>query len=228
MSLRLLTLLFAVQLFLTNGNRLPQRKQAFSNDDKRIELMLSFPYRGGKQVGEDQDFSFYAKVVIKNNTDTVASFYEDWNMWGYLILPFQVHTTKGIDTLHKKMRDWPKNFPSFQVLFPGDSLVLNYALGYTKHQSSVFEGYLPQPRNGLLGIKAIYQLDSALHAGTDIIITSKIKYRYKREEEPLLSRKDAESRKRTNQRIIIDSLPIPIDARRTFPLVKLESAEYRF
>jgi hypothetical protein len=83
MSLRLLTLLFAVQLFLTNGNRLPQRKQAFSNDDKRIELMLSFPYRGGKQVGEDQDFSFYAKVVIKNNTDTVASFYEDWNMWGY-------------------------------------------------------------------------------------------------------------------------------------------------
>lgn len=221
--------LFAVQLFFTNGNRLLHQRQDFLKDEKRVELLLSFPYSGGKPVDKEQDFSFYAKVVIKNNTDAIASFYEDWNMWGYFNIAFQVRSTRGIDTLYKKMRNWDKNFPSYEALFPGDSMVMYFHLRDTKYESSPFEGYLPMPEKGLLGIKAIYKLDSALHADTEPFGDS-IKYRYKREEEPLVLRKDVSFGRRRSGRgpIIIDSLQTPIEAKKTFPLVKFESPEVRF
>lgn len=222
--------MLAGQLFFTNSNQLLHQKKGFLKDDKRVELSLSFPYRDGKQVDKDQDFSFYAKVVIKNNTDTVASFYEDWNMWGYFNITFQIHSTKGIDTLHKKMRDWDKNFPSYQTLFPGDSMVLFFQLRDTRYQNSPFKGYLPEQGQGLLGIKAIYQLQNpAMHAEISLRPDS-IQYRYKKEEEPLVFRKVTWGRRRGYRKepVIIDSLSIPIEAKRTFPLVKLESQEVRF
>jgi hypothetical protein len=189
---------------------------------KKIEVKLSFPYRGQTFIA-CHDLSLFARVVIVNHTDTVASFYEDWNMWGYFNIAFEIRTDKGVDTILKRGRNWPKNFPSFVSLFPNDSLVLSYNLLNSDCQQSVFTGSVPSPKHGLKGIKAIYQLDSSLHALANV--DNEIKHKY---HEPKLPLRREVSRGQRKQQLIVDSLKTPIEAKRTFPMVKLASEEYRF
>ena len=195
---------------------------------KNIELHLRFPSGMNGNTEGTGLTTLQAKVIIKNNTDTVASFYEDWNAWGYFNLSFQVRSRSGIDTLTKRIVDFNRNFPSYKVLFPGDSMVLTYNLPYQFHNSK-FQSLLPKNMKELLSIKAIYQLDSSLHANSPIGGDS-IKYKYKLAKEPSAGSSIYGKRlgKRNTRRQIVDSLLSPVETKRTFPLVKIESDEYKF
>ena len=181
--------------------------------EKNIEIQIVFP---DKQMQSESSSCLNLRVLIINHTDTVASFFEDWNSWGYFNLSFQVTTTNLTYTLHKRDRDWPKNFPSFKTLFPGDTISFTYSLEYDYCTSSQFAGTISRTNNQATKIKVVYQLLKTTldHAN----LTGDIKYKtiYKR----------SGNSRRGGSSIIVDSLKNAVEVNRTFPLSKMESIEY--
>lgn len=155
-------------------------------------------------------------VLIINHTDTVASFFEDWNSWGYFNLSFQVTTIDTTYDVYKKSRDWPKNFPSFKTLFSGDTMSLTYALDYGSCNSSQFAGTISRISEQPIKIKAVYQLPKETLEDADL--KGEIKYKS--------IWKNSGNSRYSGSWIIVDSLKNPVEVNRTFPLSKLESKEY--
>jgi hypothetical protein len=145
------------------------------------------------------------KILIKNNTDTAASFFEDWNMWGWFNIRLEIKTADTTYILEKKDRDWDKNFPSYETLFPGDSLELKYLLSFGTCDSSQFNNILYKPTS----IRAIYRLGKEVLESAEL--KGEIKYKYHYIPDHL---------------IIIDSLKNPVEINRTFPTTEFRSKEY--
>jgi hypothetical protein len=126
--------------------------------EKKITLTMELKDPGKKQQSWD------IKVVIKNNTDTLASFYQDWNMWGSDAIRFEMTFPNKTDTLFFT-GDWlNKNFPSSEMLFPGDSMVFTYKMIKCQQNWASNCFYNLQEKN-IRGakIRAIYQLNSKRH-----------------------------------------------------------------
>lgn len=68
-------------------------------------------------------------VIIRNQTDSVICFYEDWNSWGYFNIKFQIETADSTYMIMRiKRGGWWKNFPSIHKINPNQSLVFHYEL----------------------------------------------------------------------------------------------------
>ncbi|MEO6611225.1 MAG: hypothetical protein ABIT05_03800 [Chitinophagaceae bacterium] len=101
-------------------------------------------------------------IEIINTSDSIASFYEDWNLWGHFNVSFKVYTQDSVYLIYRKMKDFDKNFPSYVVLDIGDTLKLGYSLFYKSSGDFI---NLPQNKP-IKSIQAFYQLDSCLHKET--------------------------------------------------------------
>jgi hypothetical protein len=135
---------------------------------KKIQLTLQLLKIGDSSIiisGPTDDPDPNIKIVIKNNTDTCATFYEAWNSWGHDA--FQLEITKG-DTVFILFRDSgcdpTKNYPSAVMLFPGDSLIFYLKVRHCfKGICSCFltTRGIKFPTDNLLGskIRAIYQVN---------------------------------------------------------------------
>ncbi|MEQ1676796.1 MAG: hypothetical protein ABL876_08850 [Chitinophagaceae bacterium] len=147
----------------------------------------------------------------------MASFFDDWNSWGYYNIHFEVKTSDSTYFIYKKKKDWPRNYPSFSTLFPGDSLSLSFTLSCGHCADSPFSGMIDRTTDHPIRIKALYQQskDALIYAN----LTGDIKYKkiYKRSED---------FRQRKGSWITVDSLKTAVEVNRTFPLSRLESKEY--
>ena len=114
--------------------------------------------KSGCKYNYDSSFS----VIIKNNTDSMTSFYEDWNMWGYYNIHFEIIVHGKIEYFTKReKRGWDKNFPFYSALKPGDSMIINY----TKDCSCQWSEFpcLTEKNYDSAKIKVVYQLDKETH-----------------------------------------------------------------
>jgi hypothetical protein len=181
--------------------------------EKIVELQILFP--NGKM--ETTSGCLKVQVLFINHTDTVTSFFEDWNSFGYFNIHFELKTANKSFFLEKGVKQWDKNFPSYKALFPGDTMVLTYSLNHDLCYLSEFSGIIPLPSAGSSTIRAIYQLSR--ETLEEAHLQGEIKYKsiYKR----LGTRNRGEG-----ERIIVDSLKYPVEINRTFPLTELQSKTY--
>ncbi len=70
--------------------------------EKNLEVQIIFPDKG-KRLQPSPCLNI--NVLIINHTDTVASFFEDWNLWGDFNIYLQIRTNDTIYILYKKNRD---------------------------------------------------------------------------------------------------------------------------
>ncbi len=196
--------------------------ETFSSTTKNIEIQLVIPDEA-KQI--ESTHCLNLKVLIINHTDTIASFFEDWNSWGYFNISLEVKSKDSIYRLYKNDRDWPKNFPSFKSLFPGDTLTLNFMQeinGCPFPQLSDLVNANLSPSDS---IKVIYHLKQATLEDAKRIgwadPTFLIKYKYKKVKN--ISRRTRDP----NDWIIIDSIDKGVPIYQTFPLARLESNYYK-
>lgn len=177
--------------------------------EKNIEIQIASIQRNLKNKA-----CLDTKVLILNNTDTIASFFDDWNSWGWYNINFKI---KSIDTtyyLNKKDRDWPKNYPSYKTLFPGDTMKLDYLLSYDSCFSAEFDNLLSIRLNNPVSIQVFYRLNKNRLSGSTLL-------------DSLIGHHFIYTRiNKKGQSVIIDSLKPPIHAIRTFPTTQLESKEY--
>src|SRR5690349_14953516 len=119
-------ILILCSLFILSGFIFPPEIKRISiNPSNKVDFRLYFPFIG-KKFPKCKDSSLLARIVINNNSDTLVSFYEDWNLWGYYNISFEIRTTCGTYTIQKiEKMAWDKNYPSYKTIFPGDSLILN-------------------------------------------------------------------------------------------------------
>ena len=109
------------------------------------------------------------RVVIRNETDTLASFYEDWNSWGFDAISFELTKNDTVITLHRGGGCWDKNYPSSIMLFPGDSMVSYYKIIECTQETCHCFYNMPKgtsfPKENLKGVKilAIYQMNLENH-----------------------------------------------------------------
>jgi hypothetical protein len=190
--------------------------------EKNIEIQLVIPDKS-KQIASAPCLDI--QLLIINHTDTVASFFEDWNSWGYFNIYFEVKVDDSIYRINKRQRDWPKNFPSFKVLFPGDTLKLSFDKKLPYCDFYQFSNLIQPSNNSNTSIRAIYQLDSlTLFDAHDLSYfdsSKMIKYKYK------WIPKHASSRKGDGEWKIVDSLFNPVPLMQTFVLSRMQSIEYK-
>ena len=106
-----------------------------------------------------------AHVIIYNNTDSTHYFYEDWNSYGYYNISFEIKTKDSIYEVIKPNKIWYRNFKSYFVLNPNESIVFPYLLVDTSctnllHRNRIFEnGWIGfPPISDTVEIRAVYQL----------------------------------------------------------------------
>ncbi len=92
-----------------------------------LQLKISIP-NVLKRPLTSSDSIYQVDITLINRTDGIASFYEDWNMWGYYNMRFVLYSNLKTDTIHRYDKMWDKNFPTFIALLPGDSMMFHYNL----------------------------------------------------------------------------------------------------
>ena len=151
---------FIPLLFLMQVQENTSNKKSVTNQKGEIEIRISDTNSKKTRCNNNYDSTF--SVIIKNNTDSIASFYEDWNMWGYYNLYFKINLKEDTIYFTKKQKEgWDKNFPSYYALNPGDSMIIDY----TKDCSCKWSEFrcLPAGNYESVKIKAIYELQKGLH-----------------------------------------------------------------
>ncbi|RYY88487.1 MAG: hypothetical protein EOO15_08965 [Chitinophagaceae bacterium] len=137
---------------------------AVAAQPKQIELRLSFP-----RATDTTSFSVACKddrpdirIVLFNGTDSVASFFEDGNSWGFHSLYFELETPDTMYLLSRFRSGFGKGAPALRVLFPGDSLVFSCDLRGRACKGK--QGFENIPMGRILDevrIRAIYQLNAS-------------------------------------------------------------------
>lgn len=151
---------FLVFLIFVSGGNLYSQKIAKQLNAKEITLTLSFPKSNVENVVSThcEDSTMDVIVVIKNQTDTVASFYQDWNSWGFYNTNFEIIAGDSVYNLSRITAGWDKNIPSYHILSPGDSLILQYNI--EGENCNPFRFFFGMPKISLASakVRAIYQL----------------------------------------------------------------------
>jgi hypothetical protein len=206
--MKLIYLLLGLFLNQTAWNSRPALQVNKPGKNIDIEILIT-----KDEKGERSKPCLSGQVLLINHTDTAASFFEDWNSWGYYNLRFKVTTGDSSYFIFKKDRDWPKNVPTFKTLFPGDSMSLSFSIAYDYCPDAKFS----KPANVVFvpttTICAVYQQSE--EALKDAGLKGEVKY--KKVYKATGNRRDG------NSWIVIDSLKRPVEINRTFTLTKLES-----
>jgi hypothetical protein len=108
-----------------------------------------------------QDTVRYMVLKLKNNSDSAANFYEEWNMWGWYNFYFEILSSRDtIKIFRKYQRAWDKNYPAFTTLKKGD-----FKLCYITRDTSDYGFYpIPEKFNGLSKLRFVHQLEMITHS----------------------------------------------------------------
>lgn len=82
-----------------------------------------------KDLTDSTTYPIKSKIIflakITNNSKDTLCFYEEWNSWGFGNLDFDLKTVFGLHVkIHRISKGWDKNFPSYYLLKPNQSVVI--------------------------------------------------------------------------------------------------------
>ena len=95
-------------------------------NEKSVNLFVS-PMKGlprPQNVSRGQSLDPDLKLVILNNTDTTATFYKTWNVWGDNAIRLELTIKDSVFTLYYSSFCSSNNFPDAETLRPGDSMIV--------------------------------------------------------------------------------------------------------
>ncbi len=96
--------------------------------DDGVSIELSMPYGDSlRWLGICWDKN-PVDVIIRNHSDSMIYFYEDWNSWGYYNFKFKIETKDSIYLITRTNHSWWRNFPSIHTINPNQSLVFHFDL----------------------------------------------------------------------------------------------------
>lgn len=134
--------------------------------DSTVSIELSIPHSDPlKTLNECSSFNNDVFVIIRNDTDSIVRFYENWNSYGYYNFTFEIKTKDSIYTISRPHKLWYRNFPSHHSVLPDESLVFQFDLIDSTCASSrtdhrVFEdGWIGFPQySDTAQIRVVYSL----------------------------------------------------------------------
>jgi hypothetical protein len=85
-----------------------------------VSLMKGLPRPKNVPRGQSPDPDI--KLVILNNTDTAATFYQTWNIWGDDAIRLELTIKDSVFILHYSSFCSSNNYPAAETLRPGDSM----------------------------------------------------------------------------------------------------------
>lgn len=111
-----------------NSNLEADKAETSSDSKEGVSIELSLPHGHSlKYFGLCWDKN-PVDVIIRNNTNSMIHFYENWNSWGYYNLHFKIETHDSLYTISRTRKVWFRNFPSYHSINPDESLVFHYNL----------------------------------------------------------------------------------------------------
>lgn len=134
---------------------------------KRIHLTVSL--QKGSADSSDQEMPI-ARLVLCNNTDTVAGFYSPYCVYGYDAIRFELRQRDSVFTLYGAIPGDDRFVSNTIMLSPGDSLVIQVPLRQCKPRASracmyVMPPGYPFPVSAIRGatIRAFYKVNIENH-----------------------------------------------------------------
>lgn len=131
----------------------------------KVSIELSIPHTSQLPWIKSCTSEKSVYVIIRNNSDSTNYFYEAWNSYGYYSISFEIKDRDSIYEITRPKKWWYRNFCSYYILYPGESLVYPFQLIDTAcskelEERAVFEdGWLGFPvKADTVEIRAIYQL----------------------------------------------------------------------
>jgi hypothetical protein len=100
-----------------------------NNKDAAVTIELSIPH--GDQLRILNDCSSIDNdvfIIIRNDTDSIVRFYENWNSYGYYNFTFEVKTNDSTYLVSRPHKLWYRNFPTHHSVSPGESIVFQFDL----------------------------------------------------------------------------------------------------
>ena len=138
---------------------------AGQNSNNKVSMELSIPHTSQLPWIKNCTSEDPVYVIIRNDTDSTHRFYEDWNSFGYYNIFFEIRYQDTIYEITRPEKLWYRNYRSYHILHPHESLVLPYALldticANSLSQRRIFtDGWLGFPSiSDTAEIRAVYQL----------------------------------------------------------------------
>jgi hypothetical protein len=109
------------------------------------------------------------RITLRNNTDSLASFYESWNMWGRDAVKLELNVHNKIYCLFSAGDCWDQSYPSSIMLFPGDTVSFDFPMIECKRGTCPCFYSMPRgldfPHKGLKGarLRALYSVNLENH-----------------------------------------------------------------
>lgn len=103
--------------------------------EDRTESPFSLSIAIGKRMGRQRSLEYrnaesHFAVVLRNTSDQPQRVWREWCSWGYFLLSFVVTDLAGkAVAVRRPARVWTKNFPDFEEILPGESLVRDIYFG---------------------------------------------------------------------------------------------------
>jgi hypothetical protein len=110
-------------IILSSAKREPTTFPAQQID---LELSISHGESGMSLYKACSGNHLYA--IFRNRTDSAIRLFETWNMWGYFTIWFEIETPDSTYKVYRNNRDFDKNFPSYNTVNPGESLVVELGI----------------------------------------------------------------------------------------------------
>ena len=124
-----------------------------------VQLELSMQHDDGPC-----SYSPTANVIIRNNSDSVIRFYENWTSYGFYNFHFEIETADTVYCIVRPNRLWYRNYPCNYSVNPGESLVFSFLLIDTAcaaaHSTDEY-GWTGFPTEKLVNatIRVVYEID---------------------------------------------------------------------
>jgi hypothetical protein len=131
----------------------------------KVSLELSIPHTSQLTWIKNCTDTEPLYVIVRNDTDSIHHFYEDWNSFGYYNISFEIRYRDSIYAITRPEKLWYRNYGSYHFVHPHESLVFSYSLLDTMCTNSLSElhiftdGWTGFPNiKDTAEIRAIYQL----------------------------------------------------------------------
>ncbi|PHR27619.1 MAG: hypothetical protein COA38_13210 [Fluviicola sp.] len=119
-----ITGLFMLLQFYSIG-QMPYEKKI----DSTVTIELSIPHGNRLRVLNDcSSLNNDVFIIIRNDTDSIVRFYENWNSYGYYNFTFEIKTTDSTYTVSRPHKLWYRNFPTHHNISLGESIVFQFDL----------------------------------------------------------------------------------------------------
>lgn len=143
-----------------------------SADVLSVEIALG-KRAGGFRALEYRDANSHFPLVLRNLSREPVRVWREWCSWGYFAASFVAVAADGTQSLVKKRdREWGKNFPDFDEIGPGESIVRDIYFG-----SDDWENFPRRTGSGghAIKLKAIFAIEPDGDAKKHRVWTGKVR-----------------------------------------------------